>query len=76
MPNTSILKTLSRPRMATYLSITNQDQTKALELYIWNSQVSAALLVPMHICEKANLQKQKSEPKLAFFVHMSTSFTT
>lgn len=51
MPNTSILKTLSRPRMATYLSVTNQDQTKALELYIWNSQVSAALLVPMHICE-------------------------
>ena len=51
MPHTQILNTLSRPRMGTYLSATNQDQAKSLELYIWNSQISAALLVPMQICE-------------------------
>jgi hypothetical protein len=51
VPNTQIIKALSHPRMTTYLSATYQNQTKALELYIWNSQVSAALLVPMHIFE-------------------------
>lgn len=53
MPHTRVINALSRPRMGTYLSATNQDQVNALELYIWNSQISAALLVPMHICEIA-----------------------
>ena len=51
MPHTPIINTLSPSRMSTYLNATNQDQAKALELYIWNSQISAALLVPMHLCE-------------------------
>ncbi|MEZ5685055.1 MAG: hypothetical protein R3D78_03790 [Paracoccaceae bacterium] len=42
---------LSAPRFATYLRATAGDRTRALELYHWNLQVSAAFLVPLHLFE-------------------------
>ena len=51
MPNTQIIDTLSHSRMSTYLNAANRDPLRALDLYLWNSNISAALLVPMHICE-------------------------
>lgn len=42
---------LSAPRFATYLSATNGDKVAALELYLWNLELSAAFLVPLQICE-------------------------
>ncbi len=42
---------LSRPRMRTYEHAAKGDVELALKLYAWNAQLSAALLVPLHICE-------------------------
>lgn len=44
---------LSAPRFATYLRATANNRTHALDLYHWNLQVSAALLVPLHVLEVA-----------------------
>ncbi len=42
---------LSAPRFATYLRETGNDRTRALSLYHWNLQVSAAFLIPLHVVE-------------------------
>ena len=42
---------LSAPRFATYLAERAGDKQAALELYRWNMELSAALLVPLQICE-------------------------
>jgi hypothetical protein len=42
---------LSAPRISRYLAACGNDLVRALELYKWNAQVSAAFMVPMHICE-------------------------
>lgn len=42
---------LSAPRFATYLRFTDNDRTRALNLYQWNLQVSAAFMVPLHVLE-------------------------
>src|SRR6056297_3297342 len=44
---------LSAPRFATYLRETGNDRTRALHLYHWNLQVSAAFMVPLHVLEVA-----------------------
>jgi hypothetical protein len=52
--NREIIATLSEARMGTYVAAVRGSQdsdTSALALYAWNAQVSAALLVPLHICE-------------------------
>ena len=45
---------LSFSRIATYevaTKITVADDPSALDLYMWNAEVSGALLTPLHICE-------------------------
>ena len=44
---------ISAPRFATYLQHMAQDQRRALELYRWNLEISAALLIPLHRVEVA-----------------------
>jgi hypothetical protein len=44
---------LSAPRFATYLRATDNNRTRALNLYHWNLQVSAAFFVPLHVLEVA-----------------------
>lgn len=48
---THLPKVLSAPRFATYLAEKNGDKEKALALYQWNLETSAAFLVPLQICE-------------------------
>jgi len=42
---------LSAPRFATYLAEKGGDKEAALELYLWNLEISAAFFVPLQICE-------------------------
>ena len=42
---------LSAPRMSRYMSACANDQPRALELFRWNAEISAAFMVPLHICE-------------------------
>lgn len=42
---------LSAPRFATYLAAKGGDKEAALELYLWNLEISAAFLIPLQICE-------------------------
>lgn len=45
---------LSVARMSTYEKITgvhDDEDASALDLYVWNAQVSGAFLAPLHICE-------------------------
>lgn len=42
---------LSTPRFQTFLSARNNNPLKALQLYHWNAQVSAAFLYPLHVFE-------------------------
>lgn len=42
---------ISAPRFATYLQAVENDLPRALALYQWNMEVSAALTMPLHICE-------------------------
>lgn len=44
---------LSAPRFATYLKARDNDRTKALDLYHWNLQISAAFYIPLHVLEVA-----------------------
>ncbi len=44
-----IQRVLSEARVSTYLAAADLD--RALELYIWNAEISAAFMVPLHICE-------------------------
>ncbi len=46
----AVKKSLSPARMTTYEAAT-ANEAEALMLYVWNAQVSAALLMPLHICE-------------------------
>jgi hypothetical protein len=52
----AIRKALSVARMSTYDAVKDRtgqllNEQQALALYAWNAQVSAAFLVPLHICE-------------------------
>ena len=56
MPSTAIKNALSVARMSTYEAVKDNagnpvSVDQAIELYVWNAQVSAAFLVPLHICE-------------------------
>jgi hypothetical protein len=42
---------ISAPRLATYLQVCANDPEAALNLYHWNAEISAAFIVPLHICE-------------------------
>lgn len=42
---------LSAPRFATYLQRSENNREDALQLYLWNLKISAALMVPLHIVE-------------------------
>lgn len=44
---------ISPPRFATYLQAMNNNKEAALLLYQWNLQISAALIVPLQVCEVA-----------------------
>lgn len=44
---------ISEPRFATYLRATGNDRAKALALYEWNLDLSAAFIVPLQVCEVA-----------------------
>lgn len=48
-----VTRLLSVPRMSTYLAATGGDRERALRLYCWNAQISAALMVPAHFAEVA-----------------------
>ena len=50
LKSTEIQRTLSSARFSSYRAATDSAD-KAQELYLWNAEVSAALLVPLHICE-------------------------
>jgi hypothetical protein len=50
---TALPKVFSAPRFATYLRATGADKQRALALYRWNMETSAALMVPLQICEIA-----------------------
>lgn len=44
---------ISAPRFATYLQARQGHIDQALELYAWNMEISAAFMVPLHLCEVA-----------------------
>lgn len=44
---------ISAPRFATYLRASANDVDRALQLYHWNLEVSAAFIVPLQLCEVA-----------------------
>ena len=44
---------ISAPRFATYLQAAGNHKEQALVLYEWNLLLSAAFIVPLHICEVA-----------------------
>lgn len=49
-----IHRALSPARISTYAAATHchgPDDPAALNLYLWNAQVSAAFLTPLHLCE-------------------------
>ena len=48
----AIQRVLSEARVSTYLAAST-DLDHALELYLWNAEISAAFMVPLHICEVA-----------------------
>jgi hypothetical protein len=52
-PQTAIKDALSASRVGTYESATSAvpNLDGALALYLWNAQVSAAFMPPLHICE-------------------------
>jgi hypothetical protein len=52
--NEAIKHVLSAARIGTYEAATScSSLDRALALYAWNAQVSAAMLAPLHICEVA-----------------------
>jgi len=50
---TDLPDVISAPRFATYLQAKQGHVDQALELYAWNMEVSAAFMVPLHLCEVA-----------------------
>jgi len=49
----TIPRVISEPRFRRYLDAENGDQRRALALYRWNSEISGALMFPMHMSEIA-----------------------
>jgi hypothetical protein len=49
--NLHLPSVISTPRFQTYLTSTAQDRVKALELYQWNLEISAAFMIPLQVCE-------------------------
>jgi hypothetical protein len=49
----NIPHTLSEPRFTTYLQHCDNDRERALNLYQWNLEISATLLIPLHLFEIA-----------------------
>ena len=49
----SLEMTLSKDRLASYLSLTDNNKVKALELYAWNTEISAELYSPLQGLEIA-----------------------
>ena len=47
----AIAAVISPPRLGRYLAAENGNRRRALALYRWNAQVSAAFMFPLHICE-------------------------
>lgn len=47
----AITAALSAPRMSRFVAACANDAARAVELYRWNAEISAAFMVPMHICE-------------------------
>jgi len=50
----AVRSALSSPRLQTFERATvflGEESSPGLELYAWNARVSAALLVPLHVCE-------------------------
>ncbi|GIU42947.1 hypothetical protein TUM4438_10720 [Shewanella sairae] len=48
----SVVRTLTESRVSTYVNaIEGECVEKAIVLYGWNGQISAALLWPLHVCE-------------------------
>ena len=47
-----LVTALSAPRVGTYIAASvNGTHEEALDLYGWNGQISAAFMLPLHICE-------------------------
>lgn len=47
-----LITALSAPRVGTYIAASvNGAHESALELYGWNAQISAAFMLPLHLCE-------------------------
>lgn len=44
---------LSPPRFATYLRETGGDRVRAMQLYCWNTDISAAFYIMLQFCELA-----------------------
>jgi hypothetical protein len=42
---------LSAPRLARYVEASHRNRRLALSSYRWNAEVSAAMMVPLHLCE-------------------------
>lgn len=48
----AVRRALSEERLHTFdCAVAESQQCTSLELYIWNARISAAFLVPLHICE-------------------------
>jgi hypothetical protein len=47
----AISTVISQPRLSRYLATTGGDPRRALALYRWNAQISAALMFPLQMCE-------------------------
>lgn len=52
-PEDALVACLSRPRLQSYLKRTDGDPPRALRFYEWNTELSAALYVPIQIFEVA-----------------------
>lgn len=44
---------MSTPRLERYVAATDRNRRRALALYEWNAKISAAFMVPLHVCEVA-----------------------
>lgn len=48
---TTISAVISRPRLSRYLTAESENTRRALALYRWNAQISAAFMFPLQMCE-------------------------
>ena len=48
-----VIQTLSTERFATYLTAAGHDQSRAMQLYLWNAQIGEAFHTPIQACEVA-----------------------